>query len=138
MSIRAKTTKANKAIEAWGEGKKIITKEEKARIREEKAKAREEKARIREEKIAKDMLANPIKYYKRDLKRLSWCDDDASFYEWLAVQAKHECAPNHSYLKDFHGIWTGVTPGYVNMMNADEFDEQKRFYIKLAQYKLLL
>ena len=130
-SIRAKTTKANQAIEAWGDGKKIITKEETAQIRKEKAKAREEK-------IAKDMLANPIKYYKRDLKRLSWCDDDASFYEWLAVQAKHECAPNHSYLKDFHGIWTGVTPGYVNMMNADEFDEQKRFYIKLAQYKLLL
>ena len=84
------------------------------------------------------MIANPMKYYKRDLKRLSWDESDASFYEWLAVQAKHACAPNHVYLKDFHGIWTGTTPGYIDMMNSKEFDEQKSFYVKLAQYKHLM
>ena len=131
---------------------KALAKEEKARIREEKAKAKKEKARIREEKTrirviatrireekkANDMIANPMKYYKRDLKRLSWDESDASFYKWLAVQAKHTCAPNHAYLKDFHGIWTGTTPGYTEMMNSEEFDEQKSFYVKLAQYKHLM
>ena len=117
---------------------KAKAKAEKARIREEKANARAEKARIREEKKAKDMIANPIKYYKRALKRLSWGDGDTSFYDWLAVQAKHTCAPNHAYLKEFHGIWTGRTPGFANMMDSVEFDRQKQFYLRLAQYKNLL
>jgi len=111
---------------------------EKARIREEKAKARAEKARIREEKKAEDMIANPIKYYKRALKKLSWGDGDTSFYDWLAVQAKHTCAPNHAYLKGFYEIWTGRAPGFATMMDSVEFDRQKQFYIHLAQYKNLM
>ena len=117
---------------------KAKAKAEKAIIREEKAKAKAEKAIIREEKKAKDMIANPIKYYKRALKKLSWRDDDQSFYDWLAIQAKHQCAPNHEYLKDFYEIWTGETPGFANMMDPEEFDRQKQFYIQLAQYKNLM
>ena len=117
---------------------KAKAKAEKARIREEKAKAKAEKARIREEKKAKDMIANPIKYYKRALKKLSWSEDDQSFYDWLAVQATHQCAPNHEYLKEFYEIWTGRAPGFADMMDSKEFDRQKRFYIHLAQYKNLM
>jgi|APSaa5957512535_1039671.scaffolds.fasta_scaffold12791_6 hypothetical protein len=106
----------------------------KKKIRKEKALERKKKAEARALKIKEDKEAHPEKYYKKSLKKLSWDDSRTGFYEWLAVQAEHECAPEHDYFKEFQDIWTGKADDYSNKMNIDEWENHFNLYIGLCKY----
>lgn len=106
----------------------------KKKIRMEKALERKKKAEARALKLKEDKEANPEKYYKKALKKLSWEDSRKGFYEWLAVQAEHECAPNHEYFKEFQAIWTGKADNYSSKMDINEFEKHNTFYNRLCEY----
>ena len=95
---------------------------------------RKKKAEARALKIKEDKEAHPEKYYKKSLKKLSWDDSRTGFYEWLAVQAEHECAPEHDYFKEFQDIWTGKADDYSSKMNIDEWEKHFNLYIGLCKY----
>ena len=141
--------KINKKVENKKENKKInkkvdinseavLKKKEdaalKKKIRMEKALERKKKAEARALKLKEDKEANPEKYYKKALKKLSWEDSRKGFYEWLAVQAEHECAPNHEYFKEFQAIWTGKADNFSSKMDIDEFEKHNTFYNRLCEY----
>ena len=106
----------------------------KKKIRMEKALERKKKAEARALKLKEDREANPEKYYKKALKKLSWEDSRKGFYEWLAVQAEYECAPNHEYFKEFQDIWTGKADNYSSKMDINEFEKHNTFYNRLCEY----
>jgi hypothetical protein len=106
----------------------------KKKIRMEKVLERKKKAEARALKLKEDKEANPEKYYKKALKKLSWDDSRTGFYEWLAVQAEYECAPNHEYFKEFQAIWTGKADNFSSKMNIDEFEKHNTFYNRLCEY----
>ena len=81
-----------------------------------------------------DKEANPEKYYKKALKKIKWDGSRVGFYEWVAVQAEYECAPNHEYFKEFQDIWTGKAENYSSKMDIDEFDKHSKFYNRLCEY----
>tara|TARA_B100001094_G_scaffold331923_1_gene401934 strand:+ start:1127 stop:2503 length:1377 start_codon:yes stop_codon:yes gene_type:complete len=128
--------KVNKKVEINSEA--VLKKKEevalKKKIRKEKALERKKKAEARALKIKEDKEAHPEKYYKKSLKKLSWDDSRTGFYEWLAVQAEHECAPEHDYFKEFQDIWTGKADDYSNKMNIDEWEKHFNLYIGLCKY----
>ena len=67
------------------------------------------------------------------LKKLSWRDDDQSFYDWLSSGETSMCS-NLNILRIFtksdrEDAWVCKYDG------SKEFDGQKQFYIQLAQYK---
>ena len=128
--------KVNKKVEINSEAA-LKKKEEvalKKKIRKEKALERKKKAEARALKIKEDKEAHPEKYYKKSLKKLSWDDSRTGFYEWLAVQAEHECAPEHDYFKEFQDIWTGKADDYSSKMNIDEWEKHFNLYIGLCKY----
>ena len=140
---KVKNKKVNKKVEINSEAalkKKeaaLKKKEEvalKKKIRKEKALERKKKAEARALKIKEDKEAHPEKYYKKSLKKLSWDDSRTGFYEWLAVQAEHECAPEHDYFKEFQDIWTGKADDYSSKMNIDEWEKHFNLYIGLCKY----
>ncbi len=135
--------KVNKKVEINSEAalkkkEAVLKKKEevalKKKIRKEKALERKKKAEARALKIKEDKEAHPEKYYKKSLKKLSWDDSRTGFYEWLAVQAEHECAPEHDYFKEFQDIWTGKADDYSNKMNIDEWEKHFNLYIGLCKY----
>ena len=106
----------------------------KKKIKMEKALERKKKKEERALKLKEDREANPEKYYKKALKKLSWDDSRKGFYEWLAVQAEYECAPNHEYFKEFQAIWTGKADNFSSKMDIDEFEKHSKFYNRLCEY----
>ena len=128
--------KENKKVDINSEA--VLKKKEdaalKKKIRMEKALERKKKAEARALKLKEDKEANPEKYYKKALKKLSWEDSRKGFYEWLAVQAEHECAPNHEYFKEFQAIWTGKADNFSSKMDIDEFEKHNTFYNRLCEY----
>ena len=132
---QAKSAKAAKALKK--EQAKAAKEELKAakakKVLERKAKQAERKA-----KIEADKLANPEKYYRRDLKKLDWDESDRGFYSWLAVQTAHECAPKHEYFKEFEAIWTGKAHDFSSKMDPAEFDRNRKFYDRLCDYGKLM
>ena len=106
----------------------------KKKIKMEKALERKKKKEERALKLKEDREANPEKYYKKALKKLSWDDSRKGFYEWLAVQAEYECAPNHEYFKEFQDIWTGKADNFSSKMDIDEFEKHSKFYNRLCEY----
>ena len=128
--------KINKKVDINSEA--VLKKKEdaalKKKIRMEKALERKKKAEARALKLKEDKEANPEKYYKKALKKLSWEDSRKGFYEWLAVQAEHECAPNHEYFKEFQAIWTGKADNFSSKMDIDEFEKHNTFYNRLCEY----
>ena len=106
----------------------------KKKIRMEKALERKKKADARALKLKEDKEANPEKYYKKALKKLSWDDSRSGFYEWLAVQAEHECAPEHDYFKDFQDIWTGKAENFSSKMDTKIWEKHFNLYIGLCKY----
>lgn len=135
--------KVNKKVEINSEAalkkkEAVLKKKEevalKKKIRKEKALERKKKAEARALKIKEDKEAHPEKYYKKSLKKLSWDDSRTGFYEWLAVQAEHECAPEHDYFKEFQDIWTGKADDYSSKMNIDEWEKHFNLYIGLCKY----
>ena len=156
VKVQAKAVKAAKqqanAAKQQAKAAKQQAKEEKA-LKKEKAKAAKEELKAakakkvaerkakqaqRKAKIESDKLANPEKYYKRDLKKLDWDESDRGFYSWLAVQTAHECAPNHEYFKEFEAIWTGKAPDFSSKMDSAEFDRNRKFYDRLCDYGKLM
>jgi len=121
--------------------KKEQAKAAKEQLKADKAKKvaeRKAKQAGRKAKIEADKLANPEKYYKRDLKKLDWDESDRGFYSWLAVQTAHECAPKHEYFKEFEAIWTGKAPDFSSKMDPEEFDRNRKFYDRLCDYGKLM
>ena len=125
---QAKAAKAAKAL-----------KKEQAKAAKEQAKAaKAKKVAERKAKIEADKLANPEKYYRRDLKKLDWEESDRGFYRWMAVQTAHECAPKHQYFKEFEAIWTGKAYDFSSKMDPAEFDRNRKFYDRLCDYGKLM
>ena len=133
---KVENKKINKKVDINSET--VLKKKEdaalKKKIRMEKALERKKKAEARALKLKEDKEANPEKYYKKALKKLSWEDSRKGFYEWLAVQAEHECAPNHEYFKEFQAIWTGKADNFSSKMDIDEFEKHNSFYNRLCEY----
>ena len=132
---KVQNKKVNKKVENNEEAlkkKKEAALKKKARV--EKALERKKKKEERALKLKEDREANPEKYYKKALKKLSWEDSRKGFYEWLAVQAEYECAPNHEYFKEFQAIWTGKADNYSSKMDIDEFEKHNTFYNRLCEY----
>ena len=131
-----KNKKENKKVDINNEA--VLKKKEEAalkkKIRMEKALERKKKAEARALKLKEDKEANPEKYYKKALKKLSWEDSRKGFYEWLAVQAEYECAPNHEYFKEFQAIWTGKADNFSSKMDINEFEKHNTFYNRLCEY----
>jgi len=72
--------------------------------------------------------------YKKALKQLNWEDNDADFYKWIAVEAKHECTPQHAVFKAFQAIWNGTAKDFAKEMNITEWEEKRAFYRNLCTY----
>ena len=72
--------------------------------------------------------------YKKALKQLNWEDNDADFYKWIAVEAKHECTPQHLVFKEFQTIWNGTAKDFAKEMNITEWEEKRAFYRNLCTY----
>jgi hypothetical protein len=66
--------------------------------------------------------------YKKALKQLNWEDNDADFYKWIAVEAKHECTPQHAVFKEF------LTGMELSKMDITEWEEKRAFYRNLCAY----
>jgi hypothetical protein len=106
----------------------------KKKIRMENELERKKKKEERALKLKEDIEANPKKYYKKALKKIKWDGSRQGFYEWVAVQAEYECAPNHEYFKDFQDIWTGKAENYSSKMDVEEFEKHSKFYNRLCEY----
>jgi len=120
---------------------KIKEKAEKKTIKEAFKAAKKSEAKSKKKKVTKKSKAekkthafNKTEHYKTALKGLSWEDDDASFYEWVAVEATHECTPQHAVFKEFQSIWTGKAENYAQKMDSTEWDEKRAFYTNLCAY----
>ena len=72
--------------------------------------------------------------YKKALKQLNWEDNDADFYKWIAVEAKHECTPQHAVFKEFQAIWNGKAKDFDKKMDITEWEEKRAFYRNLCAY----
>ena len=78
-----------------------------------------------------------LRKYKKALKTLNWEDNDASFYEWVAVEAAHECTPQHAVFKEFQSIWTGKAENYHQKMDMGVWEGHRAFYRNLCAYSVL-
>ena len=83
-------------------------------------------------KIDPEKLA--IRKYKNALRRHDWEDSDASFYRWVAIEAKHDISPNSEYFKEFSAIWSGKAENYAQKMDIKEWEGQRAFYSNLCAY----
>ena len=72
--------------------------------------------------------------YIKALKQLNWEDNDTDFYKWIAVEAGHECTPQHAVFKEFQTIWTGKAENYHQKMDSTEWEEKRAFYTNLCAY----
>lgn len=142
---KVENKKENKKIKKENNSEAALKKKEEAlkkkeerdlkkKIRMEKALERKKKADARALKLKEDKEANPEKYYKKALKKLSWDDSRTGFYEWLAVQAEHECAPDHYYFKEFQDIWTGKAENFSSKMDTKIWEKHFNLYIGLCKY----
>jgi len=74
------------------------------------------------------------KKYLKDLRKLEWEDNDHHFYQWVAVEANHECSPDNEYMKEFQSIWTGKAENFPEKMNIREWENKRAFYRQLCAY----
>ena len=56
------------------------------------------------------------------------------FYQWVAVEANHECSPDNEYMKEFQSIWTGKAENFPEKMNIREWENKRAFYKQLCAY----
>jgi len=75
--------------------------------------------------------------YKEALRNLSWEDTDEGFYEWLAVEAGHNCTPQHSVFKDVYKLWTGNDKATYASGYCSQWNEKRAFYTNLCAYGCL-
>ena len=121
---------------------KLKAKAEKQSIKEafKKSKANAPKKKKVNKKIkGKTKTVNDVVFneYIKALKQLNWEDNDTDFYKWIAVEAGHECTPQHAVFKEFQTIWTGKAENYHQKMDSTEWDEKRAFYTNLCAYGCL-
>ena len=114
---------------------RIKAKAEKKSIKEAfKAESKTE-AKPKKKKINKKIRrAKTIENYKEALRNLSWEDTDEAFYEWLAVEAGHDCTPQHAVFKDIYKLWTGEYQATYASGYCSEWNEKRAFYTNLCAY----
>ena len=78
--------------------------------------------------------AKTIENYKEALRNLSWEDTDEAFYEWIAVQAEHDCSPKHTLFKDVYKLWTGNDKETYASGYCSQWNEKRAFYTNLCAY----
>ena len=117
---------------------RIKAKAEKKSIKEAfKAESKTE-AKPKKKKINKKIRkAKTIENYKEALRSLSWEDTDEAFYEWLAVEAGHDCTPQHAVFKDIYKLWTGNNKATYASGYCSEWNEKRAFYTNLCAYGCL-
>ena len=117
---------------------RIKAKVEKKSIKEAfKAESKTE-AKPKKKKINKKIRkAKTIENYKEALRNLSWEDTDEAFYEWLAVEAGHDCTPQHAVFKDIYKLWTGNNKATYASGYCSEWNEKRAFYTNLCAYGCL-
>ena len=117
---------------------RIKAKAEKKSIKEAfKAESKTE-AKPKKKKINKKIRkAKTIENYKEALRSLSWEDTDEAFYEWLAVEAGHDCTPQHAVFKDIYKLWTGNDKATYASGYCSQWNEKRAFYTNLCAYGCL-
>ncbi len=117
---------------------RIKAKAEKKSIKEAfKAESKTE-AKPKKKKINKKIRkAKTMENYKEALRNLSWEDTDEGFYEWLAVEAGHNCTPQHSVFKDVYQLWTGNDKETYASGYCSQWNEKRAFYTNLCAYGCL-
>ena len=117
---------------------RIKAKVEKKSIKEAfKAESKTE-AKPKKKKINKKIRkAKTMENYKEALRNLSWEDTDEGFYEWLAVEAGHNCTPQHSVFKDVYQLWTGNDKETYASGYCSQWNEKRAFYTNLCAYGCL-
>ena len=117
---------------------RIKAKAEKKSIKEAfKAESKNE-AKPKKKKInKKNRKAKTIENYMQALRNLSWEDTDEAFYEWLAVEAGHDCTPQHAVFKDIYKLWTGENKATYASGYCSEWNEKRAFYTNLCAYGCL-
>jgi len=104
---------------------------------EARIKAKVEKKSIKEAFKAEIRRAKTMENYKEALRNLSWEDTDEGFYEWLAVEAGHNCTPQHSVFKDVYKLWTGNDKATYASGYCSQWNEKRAFYTNLCAYGCL-
>jgi len=117
---------------------RIKAKVEKKSIKEAfKAESKTE-AKPKKKKINKKIRkAKTMENYIKALRNLSWKDTDEGFYEWLAVEAEHNCTPQHSVFKDSYELWTGENQATYASGYCRQWNEKRAFYTNLCAYGCL-
>ena len=117
---------------------RIKAKVEKKSIKEAfKAESKTE-TKPKKKKINKKIRkAKTMENYKEALRNLSWEDTDEGFYEWLAVEAGHNCTPQHSVFKDVYELWTGNDKETYASGYCSQWNEKRAFYTNLCAYGCL-
>ena len=117
---------------------RIKAKVEKKSIKEAfKAESKTE-TKPKKKKINKKIRkAKTMENYKEALRNLSWEDTDEGFYEWLAVEAGHNCTPQHSVFKDVYKLWTGNDKATYASGYCSQWNEKRAFYTNLCAYGCL-
>ena len=78
--------------------------------------------------------AKTIENYKEALRNLSWEDTDEAFYEWIAVEAEHDCSPQHTVFKDVYKLWTGNDKETYASGYCSQWNKKRAFYTNLCAY----
>ena len=81
--------------------------------------------------------AKTIENYKEALRNLSWEDTDEAFYEWIAVEAEHDCSPQHRVFKDVYKLWTGNDKETYASGYCSQWNKKRAFYTNLCAYGCL-
>ena len=81
--------------------------------------------------------AKTIENYKEALRNLSWEDTDEAFYEWIAVEAEHDCSPQHTVFKDVYKLWTGNDKETYASGYCSQWNKKRAFYTNLCAYGCL-
>lgn len=81
--------------------------------------------------------AKTIENYKEALRNLSWEDTDEAFYEWIAVEAEHDCSPQHTVFKDVYKLWTGNDKETYASGYCSQWNRKRAFYTNLCAYGCL-
>lgn len=81
--------------------------------------------------------AKTIENYKEALRNLSWEDTDEAFYEWIAVEAEHDCSPQHRVFKDVYKLWTGNDKETYASGYCSQWNRKRAFYTNLCAYGCL-
>ncbi len=119
---------------------RIKAKTEKKSIKEAFKAENKSEAKPKKKKINKKIRkAKTIENYKEALRNLSWGDTDEGFYEWIVVEAEHDCTKQHKIFKAFREKWLGKEKNIDKSdVEQEEWNEKRAFYTNLCAYGCLI